>query len=443
MKKIFSIFLIIILATQSAFAFEESDFQKELDSLSSHIKTTVSSPSPSAVGGEWTIVGLSAKKDSIPEEYFNIYLSNLKNLLNEKSGILSTSKNTEYSRAIIALSSIGENASDFYGYNLITPILNYEKTTKQGVNGAVWALIALESGNYYPEEKELRKKYIEKILSMQSENGGFCLSKSFQADPDVTAMAIQALSFYKNNKTILDSITKSENFLKKIKNFPSSESVAQAITALTSLGKNSSDMEIKRLLNILSDFRCETNGYCHQLLENEEKKENIMATEQVLCALSSLKAADETGEWIYSFKKSFDDISDCIYKNEVEILSKKRIISGRDEKMFFPKSEILWSELYTIAAKALQLEIKAEASTDITESSWYYPYVCAIYSNKITENEDSDFSYENKVSYQKAYDFFKSCADFLKKESFNSEFFQKDGYITREEAAKSVYEIIK
>ncbi len=299
MKKTLAIFLVILLFSHPALALDASDYKNELNSLSLYTKSTVTNPLPASVGGEWAVVGLSQTED-ISSEYFDKYTTNLSNLLKEKSGKLSETKHTEYSRAIIALTAIGKNATDFYGYNLVTPVLDYEKTAKQGVNGAIWALIALECGNYYPQQKELREKYINKILSMQGENGGFSLSKSFQPDPDVTAMALQALSFYKNDKTILSAIEKGQAFLSKIKNFPSCESVSQAITALTSLGKNSADLEIQRLLNILYTFRCETGGYCHQLYET---KANQMATEQALCALASLKKADETSGWLYSLKK--------------------------------------------------------------------------------------------------------------------------------------------
>ena len=441
MKKILSIFLIILLLTLNTFASDTLYYKKELDEVCSHTKNSTSNLSPGSVGGEWLVVGLSQANPDIQSEYFNKYITNLTNLLEEKSGILSKTKNTEYSRAVIALTSIGKNATDILGYNLVTPLLNYEKTVKQGVNGAIWALIALNCGNYYPEEKELRDKYIDKILSMQSENGGFSLSKSFQPDPDVTAMAIQALSFYKGDETIALKIQRAEEFLKKIKNFPSCESVSQTLTALTSLGKNSLDYEVERLLKALCEFKCQSGGYYHIL---SEKKENKMATEQALCALSSLKKADETGEWLYTFNKPFSDVSECLYKDEIYTLTKTGIIGGRTENMFFPESDITLAELCTMTAKALKLKNTDSFSLDIEKDIWFYPYMSAIYSNKIMEFSDNIKIYpENKVTYAQAEEFFANCVNFMQKEEFDKSILKENGFLSRAEASKIIYEIIK
>lgn len=441
MKKILSIFLIIALLTINTFASDTSYYKKELEEVCLHTNNTTSDISPGSVGGEWLVVGLSQANPDIKSEYFNKYITNLTNILEEKSGILSNTKNTEYSRAVIALTSIGKNATDISGYNLVTPLLNYEKTVKQGVNGAIWALIALNCGNYYPEEKELRKKYIDKILSVQGENGGFSLSKSLQPDPDVTAMAIQALSFYKEDEAIAPKIQGAEEFLKKIKNFPSSESVSQTLTALTSLGKNSLDYEVGRLLEALYEFKCDSGGYCHILSEN---KENKMATEQVLCALSSLKKADETGEWLYSFNKPFSDISECFYEDEIYTLTKAGIIGGRTENMFFPESDITLAELCTMTAKALKLKNKDSFSLDAEKDTWFFPYMSAAYSNKIMEFSDKNEIYpENKVTYAQAKEFFTNCVNFLEKEDFDRSILKENGFLSRAEAAKIIYEIIK
>ncbi len=441
MKKALSIFLIILLLITNACALNAFDYKTELNTLCSHTQNTITNPLPGSVGGEWAVVGLSQSKTTVPSNYFDKYVSNLSSLLKEKSGKLSETKHTEYSRTIIALTAIGKNATDILGYNLITPILDYEKTVRQGINGAIWALIALNCGNYYPEEKELREKYINKILSMQSDNGGFSLSKSFQPDPDVTAMALQALSYYKSNKTVAAAISKAEEFLSKIKHFPSCESVSQAITALTALGKNSSDTEAQRLLNILYTFQCETGGYYHLL---NESKENKMATEQALCALASLKKADESGKWLYSFKKTFSDTSDCLYRNEIDFLSERGIVGGRTENMFFPESEITLAELCTMAVKALKLEGNSEDFSSFKNGSWFYPYISAVNSLEIiASSDDGQIFPEKKVTYREATEFFNNCANFLQKESFAEDISGKKGYLLRAEAAKIIYELIK
>ncbi len=79
-----------------------------------------------------------------------------------------TKKYTEYSRVIIALTSIGKDPKNVGGYNLLLPLGDFEKTTWQGINGAIWALIALDCGQYdmpYNADAQIhatREMYVEK-----------------------------------------------------------------------------------------------------------------------------------------------------------------------------------------------------------------------------------------------------------------------------------------
>ena len=57
-------------------------------------------------------------------------------------------KYTEYSRVVIALASIDENPTNFGGYNLLKPLAEFDNVNKQGINGSIYALIAIHSSNY-------------------------------------------------------------------------------------------------------------------------------------------------------------------------------------------------------------------------------------------------------------------------------------------------------
>ncbi len=54
---------------------------------------------------------------------------------------------------IVALSSIGKDARNVGGYDLTKPLGDYDKTIWQGLNGPIWALIALDSRDYPMPEK--------------------------------------------------------------------------------------------------------------------------------------------------------------------------------------------------------------------------------------------------------------------------------------------------
>src|SRR5699024_2465640 len=72
---------------------------------------------------------------------------------------------------------------------------------KQGLNGWIWGLIALDSMRYeVPEDAhDTRRSIIEEIIKVQLPDGGFSLNQQ-EADPDMTAMAIQALAPYYNSE---------------------------------------------------------------------------------------------------------------------------------------------------------------------------------------------------------------------------------------------------
>ena len=92
-----------------------------------------------------------------------------------------------------------------------------------------------------------REKLIETILGAALEDGGWTLSGT-KADPDMTAMAIQALApYYKTNETVKAAVDKALEALSALQRndggFGSwgtvnSESCAQVIVALTALGSN-------------------------------------------------------------------------------------------------------------------------------------------------------------------------------------------------------------
>ena len=123
-------------------------------------------------------------------------------------------KYTEYSRVILALTAIGRDPSNVAGYNLLTPLGDFEKTIWQGLNGPIWALIALNSGSYdipkNPSAKTqaTRQLYINEILNNQLADGGWNHTDTGNSDPDMTAMALQALAKYQDQKSVQSATDK-------------------------------------------------------------------------------------------------------------------------------------------------------------------------------------------------------------------------------------------
>ena len=74
-----------------------------------------------------------------------------------------------------------------------------KKTVYQGVNGAIFALLALDAGQYEvpvntdAKTQATRELYVQKILDSQLSDGGWNIAGT-AADADLTAMALQALA---------------------------------------------------------------------------------------------------------------------------------------------------------------------------------------------------------------------------------------------------------
>ena len=207
------------------------------------------SPIVGSIGGEWEVIGLARSDLNIDKSYFEKYQNNVVNTLVEKNGVLSTAKYTEYSRVILSLTSIGSDVTNVGSYNLLSYLSDFNKVKRQGINGPIWALIALDSNNYEiptnenPSNQTTRENLIEYIISKELSNGGWALIGN-TPDPDITAMAVTSLAkYYNSNEEVKKSVDRGITALTKMQNssgeFSSfgtvnSESTSQVIVALCS-----------------------------------------------------------------------------------------------------------------------------------------------------------------------------------------------------------------
>lgn len=270
-------------------------------------------------GEEWKIFGIVRGDIKLSENIKNNYYSNLVKVLKEKNGILHRYKYTEYSRIIITLTALGYDPTNVGGYNLVEKLYNYDEVSKQGINGEIFALIALDTKNFEIKGgKNSREMLIDGITSKQLPDGGFNLSGS-NGDVDITAMAIQALAKYKDKSNVKESINRALNFLSRSQlvsgGFGTSEgetveSNAQVLIALSSLGINIDDERfVKNGLNLLDaimKFKADDGGFKHLLMQDNS---NAMATEQTLMALSSYVR-------LINGKTNIYDMSDVIVNSE-------------------------------------------------------------------------------------------------------------------------------
>lgn len=232
-------------------AFKDINVKNIKSSTEKYLLTSVPE---AAYGAEWVIVALSRNNADVPQEYYEKYYNSVADYVKEniKDGDkLDESKSTDNSRVIVALTAIGKDPKDVGGHNLLTALGNFDYVKAQGLNGSVWALIALDTRKFdIPSAEQgaaqtTRELLIDDILSAALAGGGWTFSGNV-ADPDMTGMAIQALApYYKTNDSVKSAVDNAVNALSAMQQndggfaswgTASAESAAQVITALSAIG---------------------------------------------------------------------------------------------------------------------------------------------------------------------------------------------------------------
>jgi len=298
--------------------------------------------------GDWYPIGLGRIGYN---DNYEAYLAVIHNHVVERYKTehqLSEMKATEWHRISLAILAAGGDPTNVQGINLIEDG-TYNRGLKnslgvQGLNGWIWGLITLDSMRYnVPADADLtRAELIQEIMKFQLEDGGFSFYQD-EANPDMTAMAIQALAPYYNsnetftyeqkdlNKTVTKSVNEVINeALEKLSAMQNDqggyaswdeenvESAAQVMVALTALGIN--PLEDKRfiknnksLLDNIMSYRMEDGGFIHSKTYNPENpsslpdESNSMAGEQVLYALVSLYRLENGYRSLYDFRPEMTD----------------------------------------------------------------------------------------------------------------------------------------
>lgn len=300
--------------------------------------------------GDWYPIGMS--RLGISEDY-DRYLAALKAYVEEKykeKNKLSAAKATEWHRISLAVLAAGGDPTHFgtdkdgNPINLIADgTYNRGKTAslgRQGINGWIWGLIALDSLRYEIPEGSFysRDDIITEILCQQLSDGGFALFGK-TSDPDITAMAVQALAPYYTSQKVYRYTLKSSNreISRTVKQVideslaclsrlqtddgdfiswgtQNAESTAQAAVALCSLNIDlQKDARFikngKTLIDGILKYRMPDGGFAHSYTYDPDNpgskpdKSNSMAGEQVLYALAAVIRQQKGQGALYDFRK--------------------------------------------------------------------------------------------------------------------------------------------
>lgn len=242
---------------------EDTGYSEYLKKALANIKKTVPTPQVGSTNGEWAVLGLARGNADVLNSYYDGYYDRVVAYVrdNISSGKLNADKSTDNARIALALTAIGEDPTSVGGHNLLTALDDVTYDLKQGINGPIWALIALDSKNYTSSSRD---QLIKAILDGRTNDGGWALDGN-ATDVDMTAMAIQALSpYYESNETVKDAVDTALAWLSTKQSsdggFSSwgkanAESCAQVIVALSALN-----------IDADTDSRFVKNG--HSALEN-------------------------------------------------------------------------------------------------------------------------------------------------------------------------------
>jgi hypothetical protein len=411
--------------------------------------STVSKPEVGSVGGEWAVIGLARSDYDVPDSYYSAYYKTVEQYVKEKKGILHTKKYTEYSRVILGLTAAGFDPTNIGGYDLTKPLEDFDKTIWQGINGPIWALIALDSGDYASTQRD---HYLAEILRRQLSDGGWNLTAD-GTDPresgnsDITGMALQALAGYQDRPEVKAATEKALAYLSQTQDedagysyegSAASESVVQVLVGITALGLNMDDPRFVKngqtLVDNILSFKNADGSFNHT---GSGEGNNQMATEQALYGLVAAQRARDGKSSLYSMSagnnnnviapstpgltgkdadvhivpitkpgQTFVDIIGHPNKNAIEQLAEREIITGTTDSTYAPNDTVTRAQFAAIVTRGLGLPQKTSASVvyaDVPMNAWYRSAVAtAADYGLVTGTPDNTFNPLGSITRQEA-----------------------------------------
>lgn len=231
---------------------EVPNFDKVYADTKKYIQNNVPAPVVASDRGEWAVLGLARAGVELSDAYIQAYYGKVVAYVQKNMGadgvLLDPESHnptvTDNERIILALTAIGKDPTNVGDKNLLTALQNKDimqvtNTSDTDINGLVFGLLALNSGNYTQDSYWL----VQAILTQQNADGSWSASADTKPDGDVdmTAMALQALAPYYNeggDTTVNAAVDKALQWLSakyKGTGYTSAESCAQVVVALSAL----------------------------------------------------------------------------------------------------------------------------------------------------------------------------------------------------------------
>jgi len=279
---------------------ELPDWEEVMNTAFKYIQSKVTTP---GYGNEWAILAL-ARSGYLDTEYYDGYYSRVLAAIASRGVKLDANMSTDNSRLILALTALGIDASSAGGKDLVAPLLSDKGwVTGQGINGAIYALLAIDSAPYGADDS-VKQALVDYILDGQI-SGGWGMAGS--ATVDMTAMALQALAPYSSQPAVKAAVEDALDWL-DTKTISDAENNAQVIVALSALGLDAEDY----VNALLTYYDVVSGGFKHS------PSVNLMATEQAAYALVAYSRFLNEQNTLYDMSDATKLVSDDVTPTKVD-----------------------------------------------------------------------------------------------------------------------------
>lgn len=443
--------------------------------------------------GDWYPIGLGRFGVSDNNEGYLAVISENVQKRYSTEDLLDRAKATEWHRISLAILAMGGNPRRMGENGEIDLIADgtYNRVDaqkngilgRQGINGFIWGLIALDS-MYYEVPKGAyytRDDMILNILSRQLSDGGWALSGN-ESDPDITGMAIQALAPYYNSekqyaytdrnsagggtvqKKVRTAVDEALECLSDLQQADggyvswgtaNSESAVQVLVALTSLGIDpEADTRFikngKTVLDGILKYRNTDGGFIHSFTYQADNptslpdQSNTMASEQALYGIVSLYRYRRGLRRLYDFRpEQSDALKTQIVGTENEIGALTLTSPSEDIREAYRKYlEIPSGERSYVKNYKKLSELLAFAGIPYAEEAVDYNSGDAGVTTPMLEFTDADKAATDSLPAELTTEYRAEVLRLWNKIRNSFDFEGKDGYFIRLEKAKNQIERI-
>ncbi len=346
-----------------------TDTALSVESILKEVTERVKQSDFSSFGHEWEVLTL-ARLGQLNETEKAAYLDSLKTALKENP----PASATDHAKYVLVLTSLGISAESYNGIDFMGALNDRELSTVQGINGVVYTLLAADAKPY--DKAENRDWLIEQILAAQLNDGGWTFYGDVY-DPDMTAMALQALApYYAGNEKVKEAADRAVALLSSVQcdngayssyGSVNCESTAQVVTALSALGIDADhdkrfEKNGRSVLDALKGFYRSGEG---MFAHTEGDDANVYATWQAYYTLCAYQRYASGQTRLFDMSDAFKSQTDSS-KGESSVASGKNESSTRSSSPAAPAAGTQAAAAAVTDTGAVQTSDAGSAAASLT-----------------------------------------------------------------------------